>query len=270
MEYTGIPYFPIYATFFEEEVTELLEAKFGMQGSYIVIRLLCKIYKEGYFITWGKDQCAIFLRKSGGEVKEETMNQIIDLLLEKDFFDKDSFKQHGVLTSASIQKVWMDATSRRKRDLSQLPYLLPTIRKDKQGNGKQIEDKNEEIANNLPVQGELNLENADNSRQSKVEKSKVEKNKESSSEEGRTSNALSEVPGYAYNQATHNLSGLMECMIQHKVTNQTEQQTILRLSDYGRKGTMVWRLFPSTNWTKIGAPGKFIIAALVKERKQGE
>ena len=270
MEYTGIPYFPIYTTFFEEDITELLEAKFGMQGSYMVIRLICKIYKEGYFITWGKEQCVIFLRKSGGEVKEETMNQIIELLLEKDFFDKESFKQYNILTSASIQRVWLDATSRRKRDLSQLPYLLSAVRKNKKGNCQQHENKNEEIADNSLTQDELNLENADNSGQSKVEKSKVEKNKASSSEEERTDSASFQIPGYAYNQTTHNLLGLMECMKQHKVTDPVEQQTILRLSDYGRKGTTIWRLFSNTNWSKIGAPGKFIIAALAKERKHSE
>ena len=42
----GIPYFPTPANFFDEEVMELLEAKFGVLASYIVMRLLCKIYKE--------------------------------------------------------------------------------------------------------------------------------------------------------------------------------------------------------------------------------
>lgn len=42
----GIPYFPTPANFFDEEIMELLEAKFGILSSYIVMRLLCKIYKE--------------------------------------------------------------------------------------------------------------------------------------------------------------------------------------------------------------------------------
>ena len=52
----GIPYFPTPANFFDEEVMELLEAKFGVLASYMVMRLLCKIYKEGYYISWGKEQ----------------------------------------------------------------------------------------------------------------------------------------------------------------------------------------------------------------------
>ncbi len=81
----GIPYFPTPANFFDEEVMELLEAKFGVLASYIVIRLLCKIYKEGYYISWGKEQNLIFVRKVGGGIKEDMMEKIVDLLLEKEF-----------------------------------------------------------------------------------------------------------------------------------------------------------------------------------------
>ncbi len=50
----GIPYFPTPANFFDEEVMELLEAKFGVLASYMVMRLLCKIYKEGILHLLGK------------------------------------------------------------------------------------------------------------------------------------------------------------------------------------------------------------------------
>ena len=76
-----------------------------------------------------------------------------------------------------------------------------------------------------------------------------------------------EIPGYAYNLATHNIAGLMESLDNHKVTDPKEKQTILRLSDYGRKGTQVWKLLSNTAWSKIGAPGKYIIAALASGRK---
>ena len=75
----GIPYFPTPANFFDEEIMELLEAKFGILSSYIVMRLLCKIYKEGYYISWGKEQSLIFVRKVGGGIKEEVMEKIIEL-----------------------------------------------------------------------------------------------------------------------------------------------------------------------------------------------
>ncbi len=119
----GIPYFPTPANFFDEEIMELLEAKFGILSSYIVMRLLCKIYKEGYYISWGKEQSLIFVRKVGGGIKEEVMEKIIELLLEKEFFNKDIYEKYGVLTSEQIQKVWLEATVRRKRLIS-LNYLI--------------------------------------------------------------------------------------------------------------------------------------------------
>ncbi|MCS2966130.1 hypothetical protein NXW94_09265 [Bacteroides ovatus] len=87
------------------------------------------------------------------------------------------------------------------------------------------------------------------------------------SEEEEINDASIEIPGYAYNLATHNIAGLMESLDNHKVTDPKEKQTILRLSDYGRKGTQVWKLLSNTAWSKIGAPGKYIIAALASGRK---
>lgn len=124
----GIPYFPTPANFFDEEIMELLEAKFGILSSYIVMRLLCKIYKEGYYISWGKEQSLIFVRKVGGGIKEEVMEKIIELLLEKEFFNKDIYEKYGVLTSEQIQKVWLEATVRRKIDPSLASRLSRSLR----------------------------------------------------------------------------------------------------------------------------------------------
>ena len=52
--YDGINYFPIAVNFMEENAMEVIEAKYGMKGLAIVLKLLCKIYKEGYYIPWGE------------------------------------------------------------------------------------------------------------------------------------------------------------------------------------------------------------------------
>ena len=103
--------------------------------------------------------------------------------------------------------------------------------------------------------------NSDISRQTKLKETKL------NTEEEEISDASFVIPGYAYNQATHNMNGLIESLERHKATNLKERQTILRLSDYGRKGTQVWKLLSNTAWSKIGAPGKYIIAALASGRK---
>ena len=36
----------------EENAMEVIEAKYGMKGLAIVLKLLCKIYKEGYYMLY--------------------------------------------------------------------------------------------------------------------------------------------------------------------------------------------------------------------------
>lgn len=251
----GIPYFPVSANFFEEEVMELLEAKFGILSSHIVMRLLCKIYKEGYYISWGKEQCLIFIRKVGGEIKEDVMEKIIELLLQKGFFDKECYEKHGVLTSEQIQKVWLEATIRRKIDYSLLPYIL----NDKLVKEKQKGGVNKKDADISPTGANVSPEKEDISGQTKQNQTKQ------SLEEEDTDETPFVIPEYAYNQNTHNVTGLLECLERYKVTNEKDRQTILKMSDFGRKGTQVWIVLSNTTWSKITVPGKYLIAALNKK-----
>lgn len=71
---------------------ELLTAIFGIKGPYAVIMLLCKIYTDGYYIPWGKEQCMIFARKLGPEYDKETMGDIVNMLVEKDFSTRRATK----------------------------------------------------------------------------------------------------------------------------------------------------------------------------------
>lgn len=252
-EFNGIVYFPIKSTFFEGSILEALEAKYGIKGPYLVVKLLCKIYKEGYYIQWDEEQCEIFAYKLGREYTKEEVIGIVSSLLEKGFFDKQSYKKHQILTSTDIQRVWIEATSRRKRDLAQLPYLLPEAK------CKQNNDVNTESANNPPIQMQLEMENADISKQSKVEESKAEENKR---KEGEEEPALPPPPEYALNRKKHNYEGLLLALSQIKVTDIREIKAILSLSNYGEIGTNVWKVLAQTPWHKISMPGKYLIKTL--------
>lgn len=244
--YLSINYFPITVNFFETDAIELAEAQYGIKVDGAICKLLCKIFKEGYYIQWGDEQSMIFARKLGGEINAKEMNGIIWILLDKGFFDQKSYNDYRILTSAEIQRVWMEATSRRKRDISSLPYLL--IGTDK-SNVSPKEELNSENENILP-------ENADNSKQSIVEQRKARE------EEENNASLSIEIPEYARNGSTHNVKGLLESLAQHGVTNQKEITAILKLSDYGRKGTKIWITLSSTKWAKIESPGRYIISTL--------
>lgn len=52
----GIPYFPTPANFFDEEIMELLEAKFGILSSYIVRDYSAKSIKKGIIFLGEKNR----------------------------------------------------------------------------------------------------------------------------------------------------------------------------------------------------------------------
>ena len=286
--YDGINYFPVGVNFMEENAMEVIEAKYGIKGSAIVLKLMCKIYKEGYYIRWDEEQCLIFANKAGREVQAEEVQGIIEILFTKGILDRNSYQENGILTSESIQKVWMEATKRRKRELSELPYLMVKPEKE---NGKadtppalqEIQQPELFKKEKTPVNPKnvvhhvaVDAKNACNSGQSKVKENKAAENKElppsappkGEGEERKGDSAYLPIPGYAFNTMTHNYSGLMDTLKRLNITDTGEVNSILRLSDYGRKGTTVWKLIANTCWSDIGAKGRYLIAALNKTKRR--
>ena len=286
--YDGINYFPMGVNFMEENAMEVIEAKYGIKGPAIVLKLLCKIYKEGYFIRWDEEQCLIFANKAGREVQAEEVQGIIEILFIKGILDRNSYLENGILTSENIQKVWLEATKRRKRELSELPYLIvkpekengkpdtPSITQEIQQpelfKGKKTPVNPKNVVHHVAV----DAKNACNSGQSKVKESKAKDNKElppsappeGKEEERKEDSASLPIPGYAFNTMTHNYPGLMDTLKRLSITDTGEVNSILRLSDYGRKGTTVWRLIANTCWSDIGAKGRYLIAALNKAKRR--
>ena len=273
--YDGINYFPVGVNFMEENAMEVIEAKYGIKGPAIVLKLLCKIYKEGYFIRWDEEQCLIFANKAGREVQVAEVQGIIEILFIKGIMDKNSYLENGILTSANIQKVWMEATKRRKRDLKALSYLLVknlTLQEDEAPEGENVTVNPGNVVHDVAV----NAKNACNSGQSKVKENKEEENKEfppsappkGKEEERKEDSASLPIPGYAFNTMTHNYPGLTDTLKRLGINEVGEVNAILRLSDYGRKGTTVWRLIANTCWSDIGAKGRYLIAALNKAKRR--
>ena len=273
--YDGINYFPVGVNFMEENAMEVIEAKYGIKGPAIVLKLLCKIYKEGYFIRWDEEQCLIFANKAGREVQVAEVQGIIEILFIKGIMDKNSYLENGILTSANIQKVWMEATKRRKRDLKALSYLLVknlTLQEDEAPEGENVTVNPGNVVHDVAV----NAKNACNSGQSKVKKSRAKENKElppsappkGKEEERMEDSASLPIPGYAFNTMTHNYPGLTDTLQRLGINEVSEVNAILRLSDYGRKETTVWRLIANTCWSDIGAKGRYLIAALNKAKRR--
>ena len=58
--YDGINYFPVGVNFMEENAMDVIEAKYGIKGSAIVLKLMCKIYKPDLLIEMPADRFGIF------------------------------------------------------------------------------------------------------------------------------------------------------------------------------------------------------------------
>ena len=198
-------------------------------------------------------------RKLGNELSYEEIQEIIELLIEKEIFSRKMYAEHHVLTSERIQKVWLDATKRRKKDLRTLPYFLVEV--------KYVKPEAKIVVQDVLFQPQ----NAYNSEQSKEKQSKEKENTPPLTPQGEKGGEGTEgssfgIPGYAYNKKTHNLEGLMLELQQLHIVDRNEINAILRLSDYGRLGGYIFRVIGSTRWSTILAKGKYIIAALRKER----
>ena len=213
----------------------------------------------------------IFAHKLGNDFSQQEVEEMVNTLLEKGYFDQEKYRTDSVLTSEAIQRVWMEATNRRKRDLTKLPYLLIDVTvAEKPQKCKQKEDLNAHDVDIFPTQTQICEQHADIFRQSKVKQSKVEESKElppsippRGTEEGKEEEFhLPPPPEYALNPRTHNYSGLLENLRRLNVTDVGEMKAIIRLSNYGEKGKPLWKLLMQTNWSKITAPGRYIIKLL--------
>ena len=85
---------------------------------------------------------------------------------------------------------------------------------------------------------------------------------------GAQGNPELDIPGYAYNRNTHNLECLMLNLEKLYITDREEIRKILKLSDYGRLGNYVWKIFNGTNWSKVNSKGGYIISVLGKREAE--
>lgn len=121
-EEKGLKYYPFDVDFFNDEKIEAISGEFGIKGEIVAVRLLCAIYRNGYFIEWSDLYKMKFLRNLPG-ISSGLLDAIILRLVKWGFFDKDLFNSAKVLTSRGIQRRYFEAIRRRKQS-GEYPYLI--------------------------------------------------------------------------------------------------------------------------------------------------
>lgn len=122
----GLDYFCFDVDFFDDEKITAISGEFGIKGEITAIKLLCAIYRNGYFTMWNELLKYKLLKNLPG-VSAELLDSIVARLVVWGFFDKSLFDTTGVLTSKGIQRRYFEASKRRIKTDEELPYLLIEI-----------------------------------------------------------------------------------------------------------------------------------------------
>ena len=121
----GLKYFSFDVDFFNDEKIEAISGEFGIKGEITTIKLLCAVYRNGYFIEWN-EMLKMKLLKNLPGVSSDLLDQITNRLVKWGFFDKDLFDSVKILTSHGIQKRYFEAIKRRKKS-EEYPYLIINV-----------------------------------------------------------------------------------------------------------------------------------------------
>lgn len=156
-EKLGLDYFPLDVDIFESDKMLAISGEFAVKGEIITLRLLCEIYRNGYFVEYSELLKNKLARLSGLSVN--LIDEVVGKLVKYGFFDESIFREHAVLTSKGIQKRYLEAVKRRKNVLCEHYWLLNGV--------------------NVNINPASKGVNVNISTQSKVKESKVKERRES-------------------------------------------------------------------------------------------
>lgn len=106
----GLDYFPLDCRM--DDKFDFIEAKHGITGWAVLIKLFQKIYFQGYHLEWSERASVLFASKNNIDI--ETLDSIIQDAINDKIFDKSVYRKFSILTSHGIQKRYVEATKRRK------------------------------------------------------------------------------------------------------------------------------------------------------------
>ena len=108
----GLDYFPVDVNILNDIKTKKLIRSYGTKTVAILIYLLSAIYRDnGYYLQYDDD--LKFIVADEFDFEESFVENVIAKMVEVDFFNKEMFEQHKILTSEGIQKRFFKASERR-------------------------------------------------------------------------------------------------------------------------------------------------------------
>lgn len=125
----GLDYFPLDVGFLQDMKVRRIIKSCGASAISVLIWLLGSCYRdEGYYIWWTEDLPFIVADEIG--VTEGCVQEVVKRALQVGFFDAGMKEKYGILTSAGIQKRFLEVTSRRKAAFLRRDFALISINVD--------------------------------------------------------------------------------------------------------------------------------------------
>lgn len=116
----GVDYFSLDVHL--DDKFKFVEIKYGLEGFAILVKLMQRIYSQGYWCNWTDDEQLLF----SDEIKSnyQTVLGVVNEAIDRGIFDKRLYEKYKILTSRGIQKRYKEITRRRKGVEVITNYLL--------------------------------------------------------------------------------------------------------------------------------------------------
>ena len=125
----GLDYFPLDVNFLNDLKTKKIVRSYGASAVAVALNVFINIYRDnGYYAECDDD--FIFLIADELKLDEEYTKNVIKKMVEVDFFDKNLYENHKILTSIGIQNRYVLASGRRVRTKINEVYDLINPKKE--------------------------------------------------------------------------------------------------------------------------------------------
>ena len=108
----GLDYYPMDVNFLGDIKVKKVIRSHGIQAIAVILHLLGTVYRDnGYYATYDDD--LLFITADELNLEEKYVKDVVEKLLEVDFFSREQAEKNKVLTSIGIQERYRKATERR-------------------------------------------------------------------------------------------------------------------------------------------------------------
>lgn len=147
----SLSYFPFNVDFFSDDKIMLVAARFGVKGEIIAVKLLCKIYStNGYYYQWGEDESLLFAKTVGEGITHALVNDVVNELAKRGFFNESILSRFKILTSTGIQDRYITICKQLKRTVEIKPeYNCTKLKMLRDALSPELSDKTPELLSKI-------------------------------------------------------------------------------------------------------------------------